>query len=69
MILSIVGRQGHFCKVTTNCRNSVSLGGKDKHEHEVWCSSADMMTAALGCLQILQQANLSSFNIIKGKSG
>ena len=27
----------------------------------------DMMTAALGCLQILQQTNLSSFNIIKDK--
>ena len=27
----------------------------------------DMVTAALGCLQILQQTNLSSFNIIKDK--
>ena len=27
----------------------------------------DMVTAALGCLQILQQTNLSSLNIIKDK--
>ena len=27
----------------------------------------DMVTAALGCLQIVQQTNLSSFNIIKDK--
>ena len=27
----------------------------------------DMVTAAVGCLQILQQTNLSSFNIIKDK--
>ena len=27
----------------------------------------DMVTVALGCLQILQQTNLSSFNIIKDK--
>ena len=27
----------------------------------------DMVTAALGCLQILQQTNFSSFNIIKDK--
>ena len=27
----------------------------------------DMVTAALCCLQILQQTNLSSFNIIKDK--
>ena len=27
----------------------------------------DMVTAALGCLQILQQTTLSSFNIIKDK--
>ena len=41
MILSIVGRQGHFGEVTTDCRNSVYLGGEDRHEHEVWCSSAE----------------------------
>ena len=28
----------------------------------------DMVTAALGCLQIVQQTNLSSFNIIKDKT-
>ena len=27
----------------------------------------DMVTAALGCLQILQQTNFSSFNITKDK--
>ena len=27
----------------------------------------DMVTAALGCLQILKQTNLCSFNIIKDK--
>ena len=41
MILSIVGRQGHFGEVTTDYRNSVYLGGEDRHENEVWCSSAE----------------------------
>ena len=27
----------------------------------------DIVTVALGCLQLLQQTNLSSFNIIKDK--
>ena len=40
MILSIVARQGHFGEVTTDCRNSVYLG-EDRHEPEVWCSSAE----------------------------
>ena len=41
MIPSIVGRQGHFGEVRTDCRNSVYLGGEDRHEHEAWCSSAE----------------------------
>ena len=68
MMLSIVGRQGHFGEVIIDCRNSVYLGGEDRHEHEVWYSSAEsMVTAALGCLHFLQQTNLSSFKIIKDK--
>ena len=41
MILSIVGRQGHFGEVTTDCGNSIYLGGEDRYEHEIWCSSAE----------------------------
>ena len=41
MILSIVGRQGHFGEMTTDCRNSVYLGEEDRHEHEVWYFSAE----------------------------
>ena len=41
MIPSVVGRQGHFGEVTTDCRNSLYLDGEDRHEHKVWCSSAE----------------------------
>ena len=63
MILSIVGRQGNFGEMTTDCKISVYLGGEDRHEHEVWCSSAERRGDC--CLGL--PSNLSSFNIIKDK--
>ena len=70
MILSIVGCQDHFGEVTTDCRNSFYLGGEDRHEHEVWGSSAERHGDC--CLGLpsncpVQQTNLRSFNIIKDK--
>ena len=68
MILSIVGRQGHFGEVTTDCRNSVYLGGEDRHEHEIWCSSAERHAdCRLGFPSNSPADQPSSFDIIKDK--
>ena len=60
MIPPTVGRQGHFVEVTTDGKKSIYLGGEDSHEHKLWFSSTDRVTAASGCLGILQQTYLSS---------
>ena len=68
MILSIVGRQCHFGEVTKDCRNRVYLGGEDRHEYEVWYSSAERHGDSCIGLPSNSQADQSQFvNIIKDK--